>query len=309
MAERKSNRGRKPIQYKKEDLERQPMIMLVCGETGVGKTYRNKQEIKHYMMDNLVMGKKGRKVLAFDTNDDDYPQFHTVSPNHLKALTKVSSRRIRPFNPDGSPMDNDQKKEVITKIMKHYKNGLVVLDDIDHYMTGAKGQSMIGALCTVRHKGIDIVLTHQSVAKITTSEWQNCTWLRLHHQVDDVTRYRERIPKYQMVRIAQLIVDEQYELCSNAFAMGKITEQDYKIHKSFFVYVNMREQRIKGCSRAAFIRACKKFIDQEESRKVKMLLNEQDFDGNNIYKTKNEAIVKLISEKLRYHEVGISSPM
>ena len=309
MSGNTSNRGRKPISYKKEDLERQPMIMLVCGETGVGKTYRNKQEIKHYMMDHLVMGKKGRKVLAFDTNDDDYPQFRTVSPNHLKALTKVSSRRIRPFNADGSPMDNDEKKEVITKIMKHYKNGLVVLDDIDHYMTGAKGQSMIGALCTVRHKGIDIVLTHQSVAKITTSEWQNCTWLRLHHQVDDVTRYRERIPKYQMVRIGQLIVDEQYELCSNAFAMGKITELEYKIQKSFFVYVNMREQRIKGCSRAAFIRACKKFIDQEESRKVKMLLNEQDFDGNNIYKTKNEAIVKMISEKLRYHEDELSSPI
>lgn len=309
MGDSKSNSERKPISYKKEDLERQPMIMLVCGETGVGKTYRNKLEIKRYMMDHLAVGKKGRKVLAFDTNDDDYPKFKTVSPNHLKALTKVSSRRIRPFNPDGSPMDNDEKKEVITKIMKHYKNGLIVLDDIDHYMTGAKGQSMIGALCTVRHKGIDVVLTHQSVAKITTSEWQNCTWLRLHHQVDDVTRYRERIPKYQMVRIAQLIVDEQYELCSNAFAMGKLSEQEYKIQKSFFVYVNMREQRIRGCSRAAFIRACKRFIDQEESRKVKMLLAEQDFDGNHIYKTRNEAIVKMISDKLRYHESNTISPL
>ena len=103
--------------------------------------------------------------------------------------------------------------------------------------------------------------------------------------------------------------DEQYELCSNAFAMGKITEQEYKIQKSFFVYINMREQRIRGCSRAAFIRACKKFIDQEESRKVKMLLNEEDFDGNNTYKTKNDAIVKLISDKLRYHEDGMVGPM
>lgn len=71
MAGTTSNRGRKPITYKKEDLERQPMIMLVCGETGVGKTYRNKQEIKHYMMDHLVMRKKGRKVLAFDTYLDN----------------------------------------------------------------------------------------------------------------------------------------------------------------------------------------------------------------------------------------------
>ncbi len=302
MAKKATQKGRKPIRYHKDDLERQPMIMLVCGETGVGKTYRNKQEIKHYMMDHLAIGKKGRKVLAFDTNDDDYPEFKTVSPNHLKALTKVSSRRIRPFNGDGSPMDNEEKKQVITKIMKHYKNGLVVLDDIDHYMTGAKGQSMIGALCTVRHKGIDVLLTHQSVAKITTSEWQNCTWLRLHHQVDDVTRYKERIPKYQMVRIGQLIVDEQYELSATAFESGKLSERDYKIQKSFFVYVNMREQRITGCSRAAFIRACKKFIDQEEQKKVRLMLNEQDFEGNTIYKSKHEAIVKLIAEKLRYHQ-------
>ena len=76
-----SNRGRKPIQYKKEDLERQPMIMLVCGETGVGKTYRNKLEIKHYMMDHLAVGKKGRKVLAFDTNDDDYSCTFSVTVN------------------------------------------------------------------------------------------------------------------------------------------------------------------------------------------------------------------------------------
>lgn len=289
------------MEVRNKKVERQPMIMLVCGETGVGKTYRNKQEIKHYMMDNLMVGKKGRKVLAFDTNDDDYPSFRTVSPNHLGKLSKVSARRIRPFNGDSSPMDNNDKKEVITKIMKFFKNGLVVLDDIDHYMSGAKGQSMIGALCTVRHKGIDILLTHQSVAKITTSEWQNCTWLRLHHQVDDVTRYRDRIPKYEIVRIAQLIVDEQYELSSSAFAKGVITEQEYKVQKSFFVYVNMREQRIKGCSRSAFIRACKKFIDQEEGKKVRMLLNEEDFDGNKIYKTKNEAIIKMITDKLRYH--------
>lgn len=302
VQKKKDTRGRKPISYSKEELERQPMIMLVCGETGVGKTYRNKQEIKHYMLDHLTIGKKGRKVLAFDTNDDDYPSFRTVSPSHLKALTKVSARRIRPFNTDGSPMDNDDKKEVITKIMKSFKNGLVVLDDIDHYMTGAKGQAMIGALCTVRHKGIDILLTHQSVAKITTSEWQNCTWLRLHHQVDDVTRYRDRIPKYEMVRIAQLIVDEQYELASAAFARGDLSEHEYKVQKSFFVYVNMREQRIMGCGRAAFIRACKKYIDQEESKKVRMLLSEEDFDGNKIYTTKNDAIIKMITDKLRYHD-------
>lgn len=302
--EHTKQRGRKPITYRTEDLERQPMVLLVCGETGVGKTYRNKMEIRQYMQDNSSLGKVGRKVLAFDTNDDDYPEFRTVSPDHIKALTRVSARRIRPFQRDASPMDNEAKREVVEKILKYYRNGLIVLDDIDHYMTGAKGQSMIGALCTVRHKGIDILLTHQSIAKISTTEWQNCTWLRLHHQVDDITRYRDRIPKYQLVRIAQLIIDEQYDLVTAAFAQGKITEQEYKKHKSFFVYLNMREQKIRGCSRAAFIRAAKKYIDQEEGKKIKMLLAERSFTGNGdcIYKNRNQATVKLIADYLRFHD-------
>lgn len=308
--QKKSTKGRKPIVYQKEDLERQPMIFLVCGETGVGKTFRNKQEIKKYMQDFPSVGKKGRKVLAFDTNDDDYPEFRTVSPDHLKALTRVSARRIRPFNRDGAPMDDDNKKEVVDKIVKYYRNGLIVLDDIDHYMTGAKGQSMIGALCTIRHKGLDILLTHQSIAKITTTEWQNCTWLRLHHQVDDVTRYRERIPKYYLVRIAQLIVDEQYELASNAFAYRKINEDEYKRRKSFFLYVNMRQQKIRGCSRPAFIRACKRYIDQEEGRKIKMMMSERSFtlDSDFKYKTRNDVIIKLITDYLRFHESDTISP-
>ena len=300
-AKRKSNRGRKPIEYKKEDLERDPMVMLVCGEMGVGKTYRSNLEIKHYMLDNPTTGKKGRKVLAFDFNGRDYPDFRTVSPNHLKALTKVAARRILPFNKDGSPMNDTEKKEVVEKILKHYKNGMVILDDIDSYMAGAKGQSMIGALVTVRHKGIDILLSHQSISKVTTTEWEACTWLRLHHQVDDVTRYRDRIPKYQMVRIAQLIVDEQYDLCSQAYAEGRLSELEYKKHKSFFVYVNMREQKVTGCSRAAFIRAAKRFIDQEQGKAIRLLMNERDFKGNPVYKDRNAVIIKMVSDYLRYH--------
>jgi hypothetical protein len=313
----KNKPGRKPIVYQIEDLERANMVYLVAGETGVGKTYRNRLEIKRYMQDdpNTIFKKgegtrikKGRKVLVFDTNDDDYP-YKTVNPDHIKALTLVAARRIRPFNRDGSPMNEEEKKSVVERILKFYQNGMVVLDDIDHYASGSKGQSMIGALCTVRHKGIDLLLTHQSIAKISTTEWQNCTWLRLHHQVDDITRYRERIPKYQLVRIAQFIVDEQYELAHTANAAGKINEAEFKKRKSFFVYVDMRRQKVLGCSRDAFIRAAKKFIDQEESRKVSMMLQERDWSDKPVYANRNAVVIKLITEKLKFHEEKVIYPM
>ena len=275
------------------------MVMVVCGETGVGKTYRNKAEIRQYLQ-GRNKAQAGRKVLAFDTNDDDYTEFPTVNPAYLSRLRAISPRRIRPFLEDGSPMSNEDKREVIQQILAQYRSGMIVLDDIDHYMMGARGQSMIGALCTVRHKGIDILLTHQSIAKISTSEWQNCTWLRLHHQVDDVTRYRDRIPRYKLVRIAQLIVDAQYDHVCRAYEAGQLAEQDYKKHKSFFVYVNMRDQKVSGCSKAAFLKAAKRYIDQEEQRLVNMLLGETDLDGNRLYKSKGDVVLKLLADYLRF---------
>lgn len=282
--------------------QRQPMLMLVCGETGVGKSYRNKQEINKYLQTNPTTGKQGRKVLAFDTNDDDYPEFKTVSPKYIKALKSIAPRRIRPFEKSGIPMDDNQKKKVVDTIMRDFTNGMIVLDDIDNYMSGAKGQAMIGALCTVRHKGVDVLLTHQSVARIATVEWENCTYLRLHHQVDDVTRYKSRIPKYQLVRIAQLIIDDNYEQATRAYMTGQLSEPQYNIQKSFFVYVNMRQHKISGCSREAFIRACKRFIDQEENKKVRMLMSERDFKGKLKYKDRNAAVIKLICDYTRFHD-------
>lgn len=285
------------------------MIMLVCGMMGVGKSYRNHQEFTRYMTDDAKTGKIGRKILAFDTNDDDFPNWKTVSPDHIKALTRVCPRRIRPYNKDGSPMDDEQKREVVDKIMRYFRNGLIVLDDIDNYMMGAKSQSMVGAMVTVRHKGVDLVLGHQSVSKITTTEWQNCTWLRLHHQVDEVRRIKDRVPKYRVVRIAQHIVDEQYDLAVTAYQERKIEKQEYLVRKSFFVYVNMAEQKIIGCSRNAFIRAAKKFIDQEENSLVRMMLLERNHKDDPVYKNRKEAVVKLIGDFLRYHDNGgASSP-
>jgi hypothetical protein len=77
--------------------DRQPMLMLVCGETGIGKTYRTVQEIAQYVQDNEQSGKKARKVLAFDVNDDDFTMFPTVHPDHLDQFKQTIARRVRPL--------------------------------------------------------------------------------------------------------------------------------------------------------------------------------------------------------------------
>jgi hypothetical protein len=146
------------------------------------------------------------------------------------------------------------------------------------------------------------MISHQSVAKITTTEWQNCTWLRLHHQVDDISRYETRIPNYFLVRIATFIVDEQYDLANGAYTEGSITQDEYKQRKSFYVYVDMRRLRLRGVSREAFIRAAKKYIDTHEAKKVKMMLQEMNMDDTPKFKNRSQAVIHLITKYLRHHE-------
>lgn len=273
--------------------ERQPMLMLVCGETGVGKTFRNILEIENYLRDNPLLNRKGRKVLIFDVNDDDYECYTTVNPDFIRDLKLIRARRIRPLTRFGQTMSIEEKRDMVERMVKQFTDGLLVLEDLDKYMTGAKGQTIVGLLTTNRHHGMDIMISHQSIAKITTTEFQNCTWLRLHKQVDDITRYRNRIPNYFLVRIATLIVEEQY-------LIGNIR---------YFVYVNMRKLKLRGCSAEAFIRACKKYLDTEENAMIRRMMLERNFQGKLLYKNRNEVVIKLIGELLRYHELSYQSPI
>ena len=281
---------------------RQPMLILVCGETGVGKTYRNFQEFRKYLRGNPDMNRPGRKILVFDVNDDDYPQFATVSPKHIHLLKSIRPRRIRPIKDDGRNMSIDEKREVVELMVNEFREGLLVLEDLDKYMVGAKGQSVVGLLTTNRHNKLDIMISHQSIAKVTTTEWQNCTWLRLHHQVDDISRYESRIPNFFIVRIATYIVDEQYDLANTAYSDGIIEENEYKQRKSFFVYVNMRKLKIRGCSVNAFIRACKKYVDSHGQRRIKQLMDERDIQDKPIYKSRLSAMIKIIGDLMRLYE-------
>ena len=276
---------------------REPMIMIVCGETGVGKTYRNCREIERYLKGDRKKGRKGRKVLCFDVNGHDYP-YEPVRLGNVGRLRKAAARRILPFDEHGQPMGNAEKLKTVEKLLESFRNGLLVLEDADKYMTGARGQSIIGALCTNRHKGMDLLLTHQSISKISTTEWQNCTWVRLHHQVDDVSRYRERITNYPLIRIAQLMLDENYQQAVRRFRQGKLSELEFKKRKSFCLFVNMREQRIEGADRRAFIRAAKRYFEQEGQRQLRQLQQETQPDGTPRFASRKAALVHLIEDSL-----------
>ena len=240
---------------------RQPFIYVATGMTGVGKSYQTENEIRLYVHASMQTGREPRKALIFDTNDE-YQQYKTVaydvtqeSPSiagkYLAMLQQPEIRRIAPFAKDKNGariMTFNEKERTIVNIMSNFRDGLVLLEDPNTYMIGAKSVDTISMLCANRHKGIDLIMHFQSLSALDPRMWQNTTIVRMHYQSDDIVRYRGRIPNFELMKIAQNIVSSEY-LSEN---------------KRFFVYVNIRSQKIIGCTIDQYKAGVQRYIEDYE---------------------------------------------
>jgi hypothetical protein len=296
-----STAGRKKIVYNSSELERTPLLTIVCGMKGVGKTYQGIKEIDRYVIDNPRTGKKGRKVLILDFNDEEsYRKYKTVLPKYIKSLTEPRARRIPPYDEHGKQYDLDKMKMVAEYAIFNFKNGLMVLEDIDKYMVGAKGKSLIGAMTTNRHSGMDIVITHQSVSKVTQTEWQNAAFVRLHHQLDDVDRIEDSLPNYPLMKIAQILVDRRYyEAVRQYKELGSISDDEFKKRRSFFVYIDMLEHKIIGGTQDEFKSAVMEFVRQNP-RLISKRMKIGDATGRTL--SKEEAMKMLFRDYAHFFD-------
>lgn len=204
------------------------MLMVVAGAKGVGKTYTSLKEIALYQK------KHQKKVLIFDTNypyESSYQGFKSVAIENLPYLLKPEVRRVLPLRADGSPMTAQDKEQALPQILDGFSDGLLVLEDINSYLLAPKSVEVINALTTHRHKKMDILLHYQSLSALAPRIWQNCAVLRLHHQIDNVDRYKQRLPNWELIRFAQMIVDFEYEQ-----------------NKRYFLYLNLYDNLILGAN-------------------------------------------------------------
>lgn len=255
-------RGRNKIIYSPSELERQPLLTIICGMKGVGKTYQTIKDIDAYTTDNPRTGRTAGKVLILDfNNEESYQKYKAVLTKFIRNLTEPRARRIPPFDETGRQFTIEKMKQVAEYAVFNYRNGLLVLEDIDKYLTGAKGRSLIGAMTTNRHSGMDLLIAHQSVAKVSKTEWENAAFVRLHHQLDDIDLIKSDISNYPLMKIAQIIVGNRYFKAVEDFKeLGIISEQEFRKRRSFFVYIDMMEHKIIGCNPEEFQKAVMEFI-------------------------------------------------
>jgi len=241
--------------------ERDFMLTIVTGKKRVGKTYRTAQEVRSYAMDDPKTGRRGMKVLIFDIQQE--PQWAVYSTLYYDADEKdelvrardiiaftnspvISVRRIIPVKRNGQAMTAKDMVLAVQTINKYYRRGLLVLEDINKIVTSKNQDDLMDALISTRHIQQDIILHLQSLAGATPRMFQNAEWIRFHKQADPIDRYRNRLPMFTVMKIAELTVDRMYR----------------EGNERFFLYVSPTEEKIAGLPWAQFEASCYEYLSK-----------------------------------------------
>jgi len=262
---------------------REALLGVAVGKKGIGKTYTTLQIIGQYIKGGL--NKKPRRALIIDVNDE-FQTIKAISPKDVKLFTHhptIECRRVRPYNEDGSKMTLNDVADCLWEVLKDYRGGLLLIEDINKYVGDYLPNDLVGAICTNRHSNLDIILHFQSIGRVGTKIWQNINWLRFHKNTDSVDRHKKKFEdKWEAFKICEILVNRQY----------------FSGNKYFYLTYDSDTEKIKGnYSPKMMNEAIDEYIALNYTKKVKPLLNQRDGKGKKKYKP--EAATKQVKSQLK----------
>jgi hypothetical protein len=239
-----------------KNKERAAGMMVTTGVQGVGKTYQNMYIIKSYVADKFFNKVRGRKCLIMDTNgeytkdqfsrndiEDFNPKMIALRDIPEWSLSNmVECRRI-----DAKNLSIPEKKKVLEYIIRYYKNGLLVVEDINTYILNVTHmEEIVGGLVNLRHRGVDMLISYQSLRAVEPRMYSNSRWMRLHYQQDNVNDIKGKIANLALYKIAEILVKTRY----------------FNGDKRFFVYIHCFDNKIEGkFTKKEFLDASEKYIN------------------------------------------------
>jgi hypothetical protein len=239
----------------KEKTLREAGMMVATGVQGVGKTYQNMHTIALYIRDKPKQRIKGRKCLIFDTNGEytaeqfaknDIPnmKISRIAISDVEAWSRTDNQECRRI--DAKNLGIADKKASVEFLLKIYKNGMLVLEDINTYILSVTFmEEIVGGLVNLRHRAVDVMISYQSLRPVEPRIWQNSRWVRMHYQADNVMDIKGKVTNVTLFKIAQLIVNQRY----------------FNGDKRFFVFIHNFANKITGqFSKEEFEEACRKYL-------------------------------------------------
>jgi hypothetical protein len=268
-------------------MGREPKLLVAIGKKGVGKSYTTEKMINQYVAGNPSKGVPGRRVLILDVNDE-YTKYKAIRLQDVPIFSAhpiIEVRRIRPFLDDGKKMTLDDIAQTLFICLDSYKNGLLLIEDVNKYISDTMPNDLVGAICTNRHIGVDIILHYQSIGRITSKVWQNVNLIRLHKFTDTVKKHKHKFEdKYEYLSIAEIMINQKYE----------------QGNKHFFVYADIDDEKIYGSfTNEDMEKAVNTFIEVNYKQVINPLLNARDERGAKKYNPAT-AIAEVKSRLMRF---------
>jgi hypothetical protein len=271
--------------------QREAGMMAITGGQGIGKTYQNMHIIADYVKDKFYNGVKGRKCLIFDTNGEYTkeqfakndvtgiePKKIAISDVEKWSHTDVAEcRRL-----DAKNLGLKEKRVCVEYLLKVFRNGMLVLEDINTYILSVTFmEEIVGGIVNLRHRAVDVMISYQSARPVEPRIWQNSRWVRMHHQSDNVMDIKGKLPDVELFKIAQLIVSNRY----------------YNGDKRFYVIIHVFDKKVQGSfTMNEFVLACEQFLNgNKKYAKEEMELNRCSLDeaiDHKIEKYKNQYLLK-----------------
>ena len=277
--------------------KREALLGIAVGRKGVGKTYATLQMIQEVLKGNPATGTKPRKVLLLDVNNEfvnvkgdqneNFVHVKAISLNDIEKFTlsnKVEARRVSILKEGGGNMNLVEIAQALAHILDHYQNGVLLIEDINKFVSDSLPNDLVGSIITQRHVSVDVITHFQSIGKAAHPKlWANCNWLRYHQCDDTVERHKSKFGgNIEHLKILEKMVNIEYE----------------KGNKRFFAYLNKDDGTIQGeFTKKQFQFAIYQYLQDNYNSVVKPMLNKKDImTGEKIYKDHKDLAKKLIKE-------------
>lgn len=268
---------------------REPTFEVAIGFKGVGKTYTLNKIIEQYI------ATLRRPVLVFDVNNEynasaglhDYKaiDFNVLEKDVFKRSEQIRNikfprkYKIIPIKKNGQPMTANELLVTATTVVGYFRNGMVVLEDINKYTLSHFKQEFVGTFIGLRHVGVDLVIHFQSLRAIPPKVWSDMEYLRWHKCSERIDKYKGRVTNFEIFSIGECIMDINY-LKNNRY----------------YFWINILKDKFINVSPEDFKEGCMAWLSRNP-REFRNMLDELNDTGARKYTSKETAIKAYIERK------------
>ena len=275
---------------------REALLGIAVGKKGVGKTYTTLETATQYLLGNNNGAKPG-KVLILDVNNEyantkgnhnneKFPEIKAMRLDDVPRFTvhpKIEARRVSVLKPEGGKMSLAEIQNALGYILAHYQNGLLIIEDINKYISDSLPNDLMGSIATQRHVSVDIITHFQSIGKAANPKlWANCNWLRFHRCEDTVERHKTKFAgNIEHLKIMEKMIDTEFR----------------KGNKRFYLYLDKDYGTIKGnFDKNIFRSAIEDYLEDNYNIVDRELKKKHLYSGERKHKNHKQAVTALVND-------------